>query len=60
MNYPIRKQILVNGVKVEIAKFNENDNVGAKVFCNDDDRSMAVYKYCVKEAMLTDEFLGIK
>jgi hypothetical protein len=38
MKYPIRKYLEINGVQVEIAKFNEKDNVGAKVFCDNDDK----------------------
>jgi len=61
ITYPLKKTLVVNGIKVEIVKLKEDGEVGAKIFSTQDadgDKvGMNVFNYLIKEDMLTEAFL---
>lgn len=60
INYPIKKQFLVAGVKVELIKVGPASVIGAKIFCNDDKKGLSIYKYMAREGMFNEDFINLK
>ena len=57
MIFPIKKEISIFGVRAEICKFSQDRPVGAKIYCDNDARSIFIYKYLLKEGFISESFL---
>ena len=61
ITYPLKKELLVNGIKVEIIQLSQHSSIGAKIYSTQDARGdevgLKIYKYLVDEGLITTSFL---